>query len=184
MIVIQDDFLEKQTFQNLQQYCFSNKFKITKVGEKEFSVLDTPEYMIPFLQIDGHRLLFTFIRSAYKGFDTDLRIHADNIINGEKTALATVLYINGDEVSTNGTAFYKHLHYGRELPIDITNKEFDLLITQDSNDSAKWVKKDIVIGEPNRLLLYNSNYFHSKFPSEIDRGVRMVLVAFYVKENS
>lgn len=180
MIFIQDDYFEDETFKAIQEYAKS-EFRIVKAGDKEFSVLDTPEQLIPLLQMDGYKLILTFIRSAHKDFDTDLRIHADNIINGEKAEMASMFYISGDEVSTNGTAFYTHNHYGRKLPADISNDEFDRLILEDSNDSKQWRKQDIVIGVPNRRLLYDANYFHSKFPQVIKKGVRKVLVCFYSK---
>lgn len=180
MIFIQDNYFEPETFKMIQEYC-ENEFQIVKMGEKEFSVLRTPDELIPLLQVSGYELVLTFIRSAHKDFDSDLRIHADNIIEGHKTALASVFYISGDEVSTNGTAFYKHLHYGRNLPENISNEEFDELIKNDSNDYRKWTKEDIIIGVPNRLLTYDSNRFHSKFPSKIDRGIRKVMVSFYKK---
>ena len=180
MIFIQDDYFESETFKMIQEYC-EQEFRIVTAGEKDFSILDTPNELIPLLQVEGYDLILTFIRSAHKEFDTDLRIHADSIINGHKTALAKVFYISGDEVSKNGTAFYKHNHYGKTLPKDVSDEDFDRLINEDSNDHKQWVKQDIVVGIPNRMLTYDSNYFHSKFPSKIERGVRKVLVCFYKK---
>lgn len=180
MIYIQDNFLQKPIFNKLQEYC-NQDFKIITVGNKKYSTLPTPNQLLPLLQIDGYSLTLTFIRSAYKTFDTDLRIHADNIINGKKTHLASVLYINDNSVTKNGTAFYKHIKYGRELPENVTNSEFDYLINNDANDSGKWNIQDIVVSVPNRLLTYKASYFHAKYPSVIDKGVRKVLVAFYSK---
>lgn len=134
------------------------------------------------LQVEGHEMILSFIRKAYKGFDNEIRIHADNIISGSKTSLAAVLYINDpDGVTPNGTSFWKHTDYGYQLPENISNEEFDRLITEDSNNLSKWSKTDFISAIPNRLLLYNSNYFHSKYPAEIEAGERIVAVAFYKK---
>lgn len=180
---VTDQFLPEAAFEDLQNYCYEEDFQIVKHGDKEFSVLPTPKYLHEFLQIPGHELILTFIRSARVDFDTDARIHADNIIEGKKTALASVLYINPEgTVSKNGTAFWKHHKHGYELPQDVSNEEFDRLITEDSNDLSKWEQLDIIYARPNRHLLYNSNHFHSKYPSQIEEGTRIVLVCFYSKK--
>jgi len=185
MILIKDDFLPKEAFKDLQEYCKEHDFQIVTAGDKEFSVLETPRTFLDFFRLDGYELVLTFIRSAHKNFDTDHRIHADNIINGHKTELASVLYINEeDEVSENGTAFFKHVTHGRELGKDVTAEEFDRLITEDSNDLSKWKMTDKISAVPNRQLLYSSNYFHAKHPNVIEFGERRVLVCFYSKKEN
>lgn len=180
---VQDNYLPEENFKQLQAYCNKTDFKIVDAGGKLFSILETPSEMFEFLKEDGHKLILTFIREAYDGFDNSARIHADNIIMGEKTALAKVLYINNTEVVTeNGTAFWKHHKYGAELPEDVTNEEFDRLLLEDSNNLELWYQTDFVESKPNRLLTYNSNQFHSKWPANIAKGRRVVLVAFYAKK--
>lgn len=180
MIQIRNDFLPKDKFDILQLYTKVNEFKITKAGDKEFSTLDTPQFVLPYLRVPGHEIILTFIRNAYKGFDDELRIHADHIIAGHKTQLASVLYINDPEnVTPNGTAFWKHHEHGYKLHPDTSPEEFDRLLTEDSNDESKWLKTDFISNVPNRFLLYDSNLFHSKHPKEITEGTRIVLVIFY-----
>lgn len=182
MILIQDNYFDEKIFSQIKEYA-EQDFQIIKLGEKEFSALPTPTDLLPILNLKGYKLILTFIRSAHKDFDNELRIHADNVINNEKSDLASVFYISGNEVSKNGTAFYKHHYYGKKLPKDISNKDFDQLITEDSKDRKKWTIQDIVVSVPNRMLTYDSNYFHSKFPEKIDTGVRKVMVCFYKKIN-
>jgi len=184
MIQITDSFLPENAFLDLQDYCRENKFEIVSLGEKPFSVLQTPKYLYEFLQIPDHVLVLTFIRSANADFDNELRIHADNIINGHKTVGASVLYINDrSEVSENGTAFWLHEKHGQSLPADVSNEEFDRLLKEDANDESKWTKTDYVSAFPNRQLLYPSQYFHSKYPAKIEKGERMVLVCFYTAKD-
>lgn len=181
----EDNFLPQALFEELQNYCLNTDFQRIKLGEKEFDILETPIKILPYLQVEGHELITTFIRQATSKFDTDLRIHADNKILGEKTALAKVLYINPKDGTTeNGTAFWKHHIHGEELPEDVTNEEFDRLITEDANDWQKWSIQQILFSEPNRLVTYKSNLFHSKFPAKIHNGKRIVLVAFYKKSQN
>lgn len=179
MFFVQDNYFDEETFKAIQDYC-QNEFKIVTVGEKDFSILETPSNLIPLLQKKGYELILTFIRNAHKDFDNEYRIHADNIINGQQTSLASVFYINNEnEVSNHGTCFYRHKKYGIKLPENVSNEEFDRLITEDSNDLKKWIKQDTIKGIPNRMLTYDSNYFHSKHPNKIEKGVRKVLVCFY-----
>lgn len=180
MIHVQDKFLPEKIFKELQEYTNSNSFDKITAGDKEFSVLATPNEILQLLEVDSKEIIISFIRSAYLGFDDELRIHADNIIMGEKSERASVLYINDtDEVTENGTAFWCHNNYGIKLPKDISDKDFDLLLQNDSNDLEKWKQIGFIASVPNRLLTYDSNYFHSKYPNEIKKGVRYVLVTFY-----
>lgn len=183
-MTVTDNFLPDAAFRDLQNFCKENEFQIVRRGDKEFSVLLVPDYINEFLHFPDHELHLAFIRSAYEGFDNDLRIHADNIIEGKKTAFASVLYIStGAETSTNGTAFWKHHIHGLRLNDDVTNEEFDRLIIEDSNDLKKWDLVNIAWAVPNRRVLYDSNLFHSKWPQEITVGTRIVLVCFYTKKH-
>lgn len=179
-----DNFLPENTFNRLQYYCESNKFDIITAGDKQFSVIDIPENIYPYLEIEGYKRVFSFIRSAYNGFDEEARIHADNIIMGERVSLASVLYINSPEgVTENGTSFFKHHLHGKELSECISEEEYNRMILEDSNNLDKWVQTDCIESKPNRLLKYNSQFFHSKSPDRIEKGVRIVLASFYKKIN-
>lgn len=183
MIVIKNNFLPDKVFKDLQDYVYSNRFSLTKVGEKTFYILPTPDFIIPYLQIKGYDALFSFIRKANNEINTEMNVHADNIINGKPTHLASVLYINeSDSVSPNGTAFWEHEKYGLELPENTPNEEFDRLLLEDSNNIHKWRQHIFVPAIPNRLLTYQANLFHSKFPAKIQKGERIVLVVFFNKE--
>ncbi|HEY6143733.1 MAG TPA: hypothetical protein VIV55_10015 [Flavobacterium sp.] len=179
-----DDFLPKPLFKELQQYCTENEFQIVQAGEKQFSVLAVPQEIYQLLELPGYEIIFTFIRNAYKDFDNEERIHCDGIIMNKKTSKAAVLYINDSQgVSENGTKFYSHEKYGRFLPDDTDDKEFDRLIIEDSADKTKWTQTRWVKSKPNRLLRYNARYFHGKYPAKIRKGTRIVLVVFYSKLN-
>src|SRR5690242_1770792 len=109
MIEVKDNFLGKYSFRELQNYCRANEFRIIDAGDKQFSVLDTPDYIFPVIQKKGYDIILTFIRRAWNDFDTDMRAHCDGIILNRKTSLASVLYINDEAgVTPNGTRFYSH----------------------------------------------------------------------------
>jgi hypothetical protein len=179
---IQHNFLSEENFERLQKYCYNTDFKITQVGEKLFSLLQTPEFILEFLAIKNHTLILSFIRESYDGFESKLNIHADNRLEGEKVALASVLYINyPEEVTLNGTAFYKHHIHGTQLPDNCSDEEHNRLLIEDANDYNKWTLEDYAPNIPNSIVNYNGSLFHSKFPANIDKGLRIVLVAFYKK---
>lgn len=181
MIFITDNLLSEEVFSDLQDYC-KQDFSIVTIGDKDFSVLDTPPSILPFLEIEGHEIVLSFIRSAHNTFDTDLRIHNDGYINGHKTSFASILYVSGNEVSKNGTSFWSHSKYGKKAAENQTEEEYDKLLLEDSNNIDVWEQRDIVVSEPNRFLVYNSQYFHSKFPQIIEEGIRKVCVCFYRKK--
>lgn len=108
MIVTKNNFLPKQTFASLQKYCKENEFTLVNLEQKVFSVLEVPDIISEFFQKDGYDLILSFIRDAFNGFDTDLNIHADNIVNGRKTDLAAVLY-HPTTVMCVGKQVQKHL---------------------------------------------------------------------------
>ena len=180
MISVVDNFLPEEEFKALQEYCNNNLFQIVYYPEKSFSVLSTPTDLYKHLHMDGYEIVLSFVRSAYKGFDTTLWIHADNIIEGNKIDVASVLYVN-DEILENGTAFWDHYIYGKKLPKDCSNADFDNILLKDADNRSAWVKRDYISSRPNRMLTYDANYFHSKYPEEITEGIRKVLVTFYTK---
>ena len=180
MIEVKDDFLPNLIFGYLQHYCKHSNFEIVDAGDKQFSVLPVPDEVLPFLQKKGHEIILTFIRRAWKDFDTDMRAHCDGIILNKQTSLASVLYINDNEgITPNGTCFYSHEVHGESFPENGSEEEFNRLIFEDSNIPEKWTKVSEVLAKPNRLLTYEASLFHGKFPNKIEIGERQVLVTFY-----
>jgi|GEM_PF-1389964 len=184
MIQIIDDFLTNEQFRGLQEYC-EQPFRIegagTKDQRKEFLILDTPEWIKPELELEGHEVIFSFIRKAHKDFDIDPRIHSDGIIMDKYTDVASVLYINESEgVTPNGTMFFDHDQYGDRLPKDADGDLYNKML-KESNTTSHWTPTDKVYSKPNRMLSYPANYFHSKFPARIVKGERVVLVTFYTE---
>ncbi|WP_412464242.1 hypothetical protein [Flavobacterium mekongense] len=196
---IKDNHLPPKVFKQLQDYVAKTDFKIIDIGAgRLISVLAAPDFVIPHIQIDGFELIVAFLRECYDGFDNTLNIHADNIIatttyNDKKQPVtvlnkvdhAGVLYVNNEElVSENGTAFYFHSTHGYLLPENVSEDEYNRLLIEDSNDETKWKQYEYVASEPNRFLTYNARLFHSKWPANIDKGIRVVLVTFYKKKDA
>lgn len=182
--MINSNHLPADIFKQLQDYCDHNDFRIIDIGAgRQISVLETPDFILPFLQLDGNMLVTSFLRESYDGFDNKLNIHADTQMMGIDITTASVLYVNRtDGVSENGTAFYSHKEYGEFLP-EVLDIEHDRMLFEDANDAEKWELKLEEKSEPNKFITYNAKHFHSKYPANIDKGVRIVLASFYTKYN-
>jgi phosphopantetheine adenylyltransferase len=177
---ITDNFLPIKTFTQLRKYVASTDSQIITVGDKQLSIIHTPNFLQEFLHKQNYNLILSFLRESYDGFDKELNIHADNRLLGKKVALASVLYINPDnKVTKNGTAFYESTIYGKEMPSGLDDNFHNNFLTKTRNNMDFWKKYQEVENQPNRMLTYNGNLFHGKYPANIDKGLRVVLVCFY-----
>jgi len=181
MIYIIDNFLPKNLFNALRDI---NEFNEVKTPGKSFWVSTLPVEFVKYVtnkisKIEGKEItnILCFLREANEDKDNDWRIHNDSIIEGQKPDRAMVLYVDSLENNLNGTAFWEHVNYG-ETYIENNTKEFNRMLTEDSNDKSKWKLKSIIGYKPNRLLSYPCNYFHSKYPNKFKQS-RKVLVMFY-----
>mgnify|MGYP003671009725 FL=1 len=187
MIYVLDNFIDKELFKIATSYLEKGTWIDHKVGEKHFYTQESnnafDDYVLSKLSsFEGKELknILSFFRMSNDELDTNWRIHADAKIKGEQPDRALVLYMSPRELEEiHGTAFYEHDIYGKELPMDISNKEFDLLLTEDSEMLEKWRLTSVVGYEQNRVVSYPSNYFHSKYPNKSWKEGREVFVMFY-----
>ena len=187
MIYMIDDFVEKNLFKLANQYLDENKFNKVIVGEKDFYIQDSnkdfDEYIATKLSIiEGKKIenILSFFRVATDEIDVTWRIHSDLNINGQKPDRAVVLYLSPREKEElHGTALWEHYIYGRELPEDISDEEYDRMIKMDADELEKWRLSTVVGYEENRLVSYPSSYFHSKYPNVSWEEGRKVFVMFY-----
>ena len=90
------------------------------------------------------------------------------------------MYLSPKELEElHGTAFWEHDVYGKELPGEITNDQYDRMLEADAEILEKWRLSSVIGYEENRLLSYPSSYFHSKFPNKGWPSGRKVFVMFY-----
>jgi len=187
MIYIKDNFLDKTFLEIINNHLNENEYKETNVGDTNFytqpSNEDFNEYIILKLEeLEQRKLvnILSFFRVSTDVLDADWRIHSDLNVNGENPDRALVLYLSPSKRNDlNGTAFWEHNVYGKKLPLDITDKEYDKTILIDSSDLNKWNLNSIVGYEKNRLVSYPANYFHSRYPDKGWEEGRQVYVMFY-----
>ena len=182
MIYIKDNFLPKQLYKDLVEYC--DEFKEVEYPDKSFWVKKLPSELINYIErslekIEGKDIksILCFAREAKEGQDNDWRIHNDTIIKNEQPDRAIVLYIKANENKLNGTAFWEHENYGHTY-LKSNSEEFNRMLKEDANDKSKWKLNSVIGSKDNRLLSYPCEYFHSKYPNEYENQ-RIVLVMFY-----
>ena len=187
MIYIVDDFVQKNLFEIANKHLDSNEFKKMKVSNKDFYIQQSNEEFDKYITqkisiIEGKKIknILSFFRIATDKLDVSWRIHSDLNIKGEKPDRALVLYLSPRErENLHGTALWEHDVYGRELPKDISDSDYDKMIKVDANNLDRWRLSTVVGYEENRLVSYPSSYFHSKYPNVSWEEGRKVFVMFY-----
>jgi hypothetical protein len=112
--------------------------------------------------------------------DTNWRIHSDLKIDGQQPDRALVLYISPRKINElHGTALWSHEKYGKKLPENTTNEEFNRMILRESENLEVWTLNSVIGYEQNRAISYPADYFHSKYPNKSWKSGREVFVMFY-----
>lgn len=119
----------------------------------------------------------SFFRLNTEEETTPSRIHADDIVLGSEWASVIYLCTPEQELTQNtGTALWRHLptlHDGRpSLEYAAVNSPsgnpYDLydIIDEDGHDESKWQLRGMAGMKNNRIVVYPSHLFHSRFPRE------------------
>lgn len=121
-----------------------------------------------------------FFRVSNNELDTDWRIHSDLKIEGQQPDRALVLYISPRKIKElHGTALWEHKVYGKSLPDNVTDEEFNRMILKESGNLDAWTLNSVIGYKQNRAISYPANYFHSKYPNKSWKSGREVFVMFY-----
>ena len=187
MIYVLDNFLDDHVLEIQLNKLLDNTFDEYVAGDKSFYAQipdhEFDEYVVNLIQKQERntiKKIFSFFRVSTDVLDNDWRIHSDLNIMGNRPDRAAVLYISPKTLTKlNGTAFWHHELYGKELPSYVNDEEYDRVLLKDSNDLSKWNLSSVVGYEQNRLVSYPSNYFHSKYPNQSQKSGRIVYVIFY-----
>ena len=187
MIYCIDDFLDKDIFKKTKDQLDSKEYFEYKTPGKSFWIQETsPEFIIHIVnklsEVEKKSIepILGFFRVSNEDVDTGWRIHSDLNIAGQKPDRAIVLYMSAKEVNQlHGTAFWDHKHYGKSLPKNTTNEEYDRMILNEAENLDMWTLSSVVGYEQNRLISYPAHYFHSKYPNKSWKNGREVFVMFY-----
>ena len=181
-IQVFDDVYPDTSFKTIKSIADSMKFKTENHGGKDFTI--NKDEIFNSIMHDGVEqclrhtvtLHLAFTRLATQDIDTDLRIHSDFTTPGN---FASVFYVDVEKWA--GTRFYHHEDYGFKLPKDTPSEEADKVLMQDSENLCKFSEDITVKARPNRMLLYQSDLFHSKLPKRTTSKPwkRVVWVGFW-----
>lgn len=130
----------------------------------------------------------SFFRLGKGGEPVTGHIHAD--INCG--SWASVLYLNEPDQCRGGTAFWYNKRLGSDTipPPDVMDdagphysEKVANEINGEANDESKWELKSVIAMKSNRLILYPTNIFHSRYPrdgfgSDAQDG-RLIHVSFF-----
>lgn len=118
----------------------------------------------------------------YNTADEYTWIHHDNVIYGEET-YAGIIYLTPNAPILGGTAMYKYIDGNmNKLDTDLLQNKPNIMAN--AKDSSKWLKITQVGNIFNRLVIYNSNNYHSSmeyFGNNIQDARLMQLLFIYVK---
>ena len=179
-IQIYDDVFEDVVFDKGKEIASEIEFKSETHGQESFvighsNILNVMlGHVLKTLYNSPIRLHLGFCRLSTQSIDTTRRIHSDGMMAGKYSA---VYYIDINDHYT-GTRFYRHDKHGYAMPNDLSTTEINRLLIEDSDKHSMWNKHATVYARPNRLLVYQSDLFHRKFPSKCN-AKRIVWVGFY-----
>lgn len=112
-----------------------------------------------------------FMRRSPKGVECPHQVHSDNSMGD----YSLMLYING-----GGTAMVRHKRSG--IAYSPSDERYLHIIHNDQNNSDAWVKTDVVVGEPNRAVVFDSYRLHMAMPvGGFGEGVdaRVIMTCFF-----
>ena len=187
MVYFIEDFLPSYILEETIQDLSSKNYEELKTPGKSFYVQQATQ---PFINhVTGSLSAFEgnivenilgFFRVSNEELDTDWRIHSDLNIEGQKPDRALVLYISPRKINElHGTALWEHKTYGKSLPNNTSNEEYDRMVMNESENLDMWTLNSVIGYKQNRAISYPANYFHSKYPNKSWKEGREVFVMFY-----
>ena len=187
MIYFIDDFLPSYILDETIKDLSSQDYREVKFPDKSFYVQEASYSFINHVcdilnKIENNTVnpILSFFRVSNEMLDTNWRIHSDLKIDGQQPDRALVLYISPRKIEElHGTALWRHKNYGKSLPKETTNEEYDRMILKESENLDNWTLDSVIGYEQNRAISYPANYFHSKYPNKSWESGREIFVMFY-----
>tara|TARA_R100000664_G_scaffold8968_1_gene14776 strand:- start:4834 stop:5385 length:552 start_codon:yes stop_codon:yes gene_type:complete len=165
-IIVQDNFLPN--YSELKRYSRKVEIKEQLYGNKIFNVGVIPSYLqIPFydkIQNDFFskkiKPTICYFRLSTPDLDNDIRIHTDQ----NHCDYIGIIFLTESNNDIDGTAFWEHPIHGNYLYDKAKPKEIDNIIEYEGKDETMWRLDNVISARENRLIMYKSNMFHSRYP--------------------
>jgi hypothetical protein len=167
MILVMDNVVPSNELDSLRQDALAQNFNDVEYDSHIFPGIGTA---LPFSKMEATvsqlvgspiEVEMSFWKMGLAGENAPTWIHADSGCS----QLAAIYYLSD---SPGGTAFWKHKETGwLEIPKETDNAmEVADLLHRDTHNEAAWEQTDFIKGFKNRLVIYSSKVFHSRYPQE------------------
>jgi hypothetical protein len=119
-----------------------------------------------------------FYRRSDKNTDPTVRIHNDKYINGETVDGTCIIYLNNCK-ETTGTAFWKlDSQEADKERFSGSKAKYNNYLNDKAHLENLWTQYEFVDQVKNRMLLYDADLYHSKYP-HYQEEERIIIVMFY-----
>jgi hypothetical protein len=175
-----NDFLPKHRFEQIRD-------EVREAGFRTIAIQEQPGTDAPLVEYENVNTDFAYpdfqeglgivcgmpvtmelqaFRHGFKGSQLHNKVHADHCCS----KLAAVMYFNNIDECQGGTAFWRHKRFKWEFQptqeeLEAVNYTLDDLGRDWHNEDA-WDMVSLAGMRPNRLIIYPSQAFHSRYPFE------------------
>lgn len=156
-----DDFLERDVFESLRERAINATYvdwtsPIDGEVYKHVAMDDMPELKEAMLKLhDGLEWVGSTFRVNYEGELPNRYIHSDV----GYADIAVVFYLNA--LQESGTATWRHI-----ATDSISTRNSIVIPEEDFNNPDKWVMTDMRAAKQNRVVAYDAQLYHSRYPFE------------------
>lgn len=127
---------------------------------------------------------FGFFRINRKTDKPPTYVHADD----EISKYSAILYLTPPLFPQSGTAFWRHrktgmVHWPERHHLEHFGMDDAQQFIDDGMDQTKWEMLRLVEAQPNRLLIFQSRLFHSRYPyfgwGDNPKNARLIVATFF-----
>jgi len=186
MIVI-DDFLPTQEFDELQRYARSAVFAdvVNEADSVTYPLIcaeipDDLKFSIYFALTKSFALPKTptvFMRRSPSGVHCPHKVHSDLSMGTH----SLMLYLNQEEDCDGGTSFLSHRQTG--IAYNPEDQISTSIIVNDQNNDDAWQVREMVEMRPNRAVIFDAARLHRSEPiggfGDSPDNIRVVLTCFF-----
>lgn len=190
-IIILDDFINQDQFDPFNKAIESSDFAGVEYFGRFYPgvapsndmidsiVTETIEKRLQLTE-DSVSIKLSMLRLELESDEPTSWIHADTICGSQ---YALVGYMNDSPLKMGGTAFWKHSICGESNTEFKDNDLVGMFLVKDSHSDQSWEITGMAGYKKNRVVIYHSDRFHSRFPRKsfgtTKEDGRLIYVCFF-----
>jgi hypothetical protein len=168
MLRVIEDFLPEAEAQALRELALAADYEpFLTPGTDSVQVRRAARMPLPAVMRGLGEALGRPVEAAYSGFRLDYAGEHPNTpvhFDGDVSRWAAVYYLNPPGQCRGGTAFWRHRQTGlNAVPPDAT-ADIEMAYRIEGNHADHWTLESIIGMRFNRVIVYPTNYFHSRYP--------------------